>query len=150
GTAAVTGRRWNLASGLLALACLFKLYPIALGLLLAAVYPRRFAGRFLVALAFGLALPFLLKPSAYVLDQYTGWWHHLTTDDRQALPIELWYRDLRLLCHGCHLSLSPVAYQVIQLVSALAMAGICVGANFARWEKRRLLTFLFALGCCWM
>src|SRR5207245_341131 len=114
GTAAAARQRWNLASGLLALACLFKLYPVSVGLLLATVYPRRFAGRFLIALTIGLALPFLFKPSAYVLGRYTGWWHHLMTDDRQALPIELWYRDLRLLCYSCHLPLSAIAYQTIQ------------------------------------
>jgi hypothetical protein len=150
GTAAVVGQRWNLASGLLALACLFKLYPISLGLLLAAVYPRRLTGRFLIALAIGLAVPFLFKPSAYTLDQYAGWWHHLTTDDRQALPVEMWYRDLRLLCHACDLPLSPFTYQALQLLSALALAGTCVAASVAYHDERRLLTFVFALACCWM
>jgi len=150
GTAAVARQYWNLASGCVALACLFKLYPVSVGLLLAFVYPRRFAGRFLIALAIGLALPFLFKSPAYVLEQYAGWWRHLVTDDRQNLPVELWYRDLRLLCRNCYLTLSPMAYQTIQLLTAAALGGICVWANLARWEKRRLLTLLLALGCCWM
>jgi hypothetical protein len=150
GTAAVACQYWNLASGCLALACLFKLYPVSLGLLFALVYPKRFAGRFLIALALGLALPFFFKPSAYVLEQYAGWWHHLVTDQRQNLPVELWYRDFRLLCRNCHWTLSPLAYQLIQLLTAATMAGICVGAKLARWEKRQLLTLVLALGCCWM
>lgn len=150
GGAAVARQRWNLASGCVALACLFKVYPIAIGLLLAAVYPRRFAGRFVTALAIGLALPSLVKPPAYVLEQYAGWWHHLQTDDRQQLPIELWYRDVRLLCRSCHVPLSPMAYRVIQLLGAVGIAAGCLGGRLAQWEQRRLLTMLFSLGCCWM
>lgn len=150
GTAAVACRRWNLASGCVALACLFKLYPISVGLLLAAVYPRRFAGRFLLALAIGLTVPFLLKPSAYVWEQYAGWWRHLTADNRHQLQVELWYRDLRLLCHNWHLTLSPKAYRMIQVLAAAAIAAWCVWAKLARWEQQRLLTLLLALGCCWM
>jgi hypothetical protein len=150
GVATVACRRWNLASGCLALACLFKVYPIAVGLLLAAVYPRRFASRFLLALTIGLTLPFLLKPFDYVLAQYADWWHHLQTDDRQHLPIELWYRDLRLLCRSCHAQLGPTTYLLIQLLTAVAIAASCVAGRLAHWEQRRLLTTLFALGCCWM
>ena len=150
GVAAVPGGRWNLASGCLALACLFKVYPVAVGLLVAAVYPRRFLGRFLVALTIGLALPFLLKPSAYVLRQYAGWWHHLQMDDRQQLSVELWYRDLRLLCQAWHIPLSPIAYQLIQLLAAATIAACCLAARLARWHERRLLTMLCSLACCWM
>src|SRR5260370_3357102 len=76
-TAAVARQYWNLASGCVALACLFKLYPVSVGLLLAILYPRRFSGRFLIALAIGLAQPFLFKPSGCVLQQYAGWWRRL-------------------------------------------------------------------------
>jgi hypothetical protein len=150
GLAAVARGRWNLGSGCLALACLFKVYPLAVGLLLAAVYPRRFAGRFLIALTIGLALPFLLKPSAYILQQYADWWHHLQTGDRQHLPFELWYRDFRLLCHSCHLPLGPTAYLVVQLLAAVTIAAGCIAGRLAHWERRRLLSIIFSLGCCWM
>src|SRR5262245_49755812 len=39
--AAAAERRWNLSAGCLALGCLFKIYPLAVGLLLVVVYPRR-------------------------------------------------------------------------------------------------------------
>jgi hypothetical protein len=148
--AAVAQQRWNLASGCVALACLFKLYPIAVGLLLATVYPRRFAARLLIAVLIGLALPFLLKPFPYVLEQYAGWFHHLQTDDRQQLPVELWYRDLRLLCRSCHVPLGPSTYRLIQLLMAAGAAALCIAGRLAGWQERRLLSFLFALGCCWM
>src|SRR5262249_55129701 len=64
---------WKCAAACMAIACLFKVYPIAVALLLAVVYPRRFAGRFAVALGIGLLLPFLLQRPGYVLEQYTSW-----------------------------------------------------------------------------
>src|SRR5262249_9785489 len=114
GVAAVAGERWWLASACVALACLFKLYPVAVGLLLAVVYPRRFAGRFAVALVLGLALPFPLQRPGYVAAQYAGWLDHLRRDDRTILPLALWYRDLRLLCHVWGIPLSAKGYVLVQ------------------------------------
>jgi hypothetical protein len=150
GVAAVASRHWSLASGCVALACLYKIYPVAVGLLLAAVYPRRFAGRFLLALAIGLALPFLFKPPAYVLEQYGSWFHHLQADDRQQLPIGVWYRDLRLLCRACQVPLGPTAYLLLQLLAAAGIAALCLWGRWVGWAQRRLLTTLFSLACCWM
>jgi hypothetical protein len=150
GVSAVESQRWNLASGCVALACLFKVYPVAVGLLLAAIYPRRFAGRFVIALAAGLALPFVFKPSAYVLEQYADWFQHLQTDDRTQLPVELWYRDLRLLCHAFHVPLGPVTYLGLQLLAATGIAAICIWGRLGGWGQRRLLTLLISLACCWM
>src|SRR5262249_19778977 len=95
--AAVTDGRWHLASACVAAACLFKVFPIAVGLLLALLYPRRFAGRLVVALVLGAALPFLLQRPEYVAEQYAGWLRHMGGDDRQTWPVLTTYRDLRLL-----------------------------------------------------
>src|SRR5436305_6426318 len=72
--------RWNLASACIAAACLFKVYPIAVGLLLVVIYPRPLAGRLALALAAGIALPLLLQRPAYAADQYAGWLHHVQGD----------------------------------------------------------------------
>src|SRR5262249_18623794 len=101
GVAAVADRRWNLAAVAVALACLFKLYPVAVGLLLAVLYPRRFSWRLALALAAGLALPFLCQRSDYVINQYGGWLNHLWENQlRKFLPVDLRYRDFRLLCEA--------------------------------------------------
>src|SRR5262249_52813425 len=92
----------SLAAVCLALACLFKIYPIAIGLLLVVIYPGRFGWRLLLALVLGLGVPFLLQHPEYVATQYAGWLHHLQNDDRSGFPREYWYRDLRLLCDVCH------------------------------------------------
>jgi hypothetical protein len=142
--------RWNLATGCLALACLFKVYPIAVGLLLAVVYPRQVVVRLAVAVLAGLALPFCFQEPHYVFAQYTAWLERLRTDDRQGMSPLLWYRDFRLLCHAWGWPLSPTAYRVVQLVTAAAAAASCLAARLAGWRPCQLLPWLLALGCCWM
>jgi Glycosyltransferase family 87 len=150
GTSAVQLERWNLGSAAVALACLFKVYPIAVGLLLALIHPRRFMGRFLLCLALGLALPFLFQQPNYVAAQYASWWQHLSTEDRTALPLDDWYRDLRLLCSVWGIPLSARLYLAVQLMSAAGIAAVCLAGRRAGWDGRRLLLTLLALACCWM
>jgi Glycosyltransferase family 87 len=77
GLTAVLRTQWNRAAAWIALATLVKGYPLALGLLLMAFYPRRFSHRFLAALAVGLLLPFVAQSPGIVTAQYQSWAHHL-------------------------------------------------------------------------
>lgn len=149
-TAAAATKRWNLAALCIALACLFKLYPVALGLLLAAVYPRRFAPRLAGALAVGLLLPFVLQHPGYVADQYVRWTDHLVSYDRHSAQAGAWYRDALLLTRVWLAPLGRQGYLVMQLVAAAGVAGLCLAARRAGWPARRLLALLLGLGCCWM
>jgi len=148
--AAAKTDRWNLAAGCVAVACFFKVYPIAVGLLLALLYPRRFAGRLAVALAVGLALPFALQHTDYVAGQYLSWFDHFQTYDRQRLITQLWYRDIRLLLRPWLGPLDMGTYAVMQLTAAACVAASCLAARRAAWTGDRLLILLFGLGCCWM
>jgi hypothetical protein len=151
GVAAVADRRWTVAAVAVALACLFKLYPLAVGLLLAVLYPRRFSWRLALALAAGFALPFLFQRSDYVIDQYGGWLNHLAENPlRQFLPTDLRYRDFRLLCNACGVAVGDRTVLRVQLLAAGLAGLVCVGAALARWPQRRRLTLLLNLGCCWM
>jgi hypothetical protein len=148
--AAVTEERWNLASICVAVACLFKVYPIAVGLLLAVVYPRRFGLRLALVLGIGLVLPFLLQNPSYVSHQYAAWIDHMRSDDRQTRPLSLWYRDLRLVSAVWFRPMSAIAYQAIQFLTAAGIATLCWLGSRRWWSQRRLLTSLLAMGCCWM
>src|SRR5438132_8575667 len=77
GLAAASTEKWNQAAGWLALATLIKGYPLALALLLAALYPRRFLFRYAIALAAGLLLPFATQRPEFVIEQYRSWLVHL-------------------------------------------------------------------------
>lgn len=156
--AAVAGaatERWNLASICVALACLFKVYPLAVGLLLVVVFPRRLAGRLVLALAGVMALPYLTQHPAYVTEQYAHWFGHLKIDHHDGIER---YRDLRLLFRTWLWPLPPSAYQAIQLACAAGIAVLCFlqsGGGRRRRpldlsERRQVLMRLLALACCWM
>ena len=73
GLEAVARERWNAAAFWLAAAVLVKGYPLALALLLAALFPRRLAWRLPAAVGLGLLLPLALPPPAFALRQLALW-----------------------------------------------------------------------------
>jgi hypothetical protein len=150
GVAGASERRWSLTSACIALACLFKLYPIAVGLLLVIVYPRQVAGRLALALAVGLTLPFLLQQPAYVAHQYSGWLASLGADDRSTLSLERCYRDLTMLGRLWHFPISSGWYRILQAAAGAGLALVCLPRRNADRSRRQHLTLLTGLGCCWM
>jgi hypothetical protein len=151
--AAVAGaaaRRWNVAAVCVTVAVLFKGYPVAVGLLLAAVYPRSFAPRLALALAAGLLLPFALQRPGYAAAEYESWLLHVGGDDRRDRELENGYRDLWQLCRLAGIPMSRGAYLGVQLATAAGLAGLVLAGQAARWSRRRLLTLLLALATCWM
>jgi hypothetical protein len=147
---AAAGReRWAVAAGCLALASLWKLYPLAAGLLLVVAYPR-LAGRLALALAVLAALPFLLQTPAYAAGQYAGWVAYLRVDDRGHLPLDFWLRDVRLLFRVWLRPLPGWAFPVLQVAAGLACAALCLAARRSRWPPRRLLLLVTGLACGWM
>jgi hypothetical protein len=141
---------WNLAAAALALAAYFKIYPLAIGLLLAAVFPRQLGWRLALALLIGAAIPFALQRPDYVASEYVSWFHYLRTDTRIDVPLGGACRDLRLLFRLWHIPVGPAVYTVIQLSAAAGIAALCLLARRAGWPQRQLLTSLLAWGCCWM
>ncbi len=148
--AAVDKERWSLAAGLVALATAVKVYPLALGLLLAAVYPRRFTLRLLLALALAATLPFAFQHRDYVYSQYIQWLHRLGKDNRWDWPLHMAYRDLWLLIRLFHVPLTPRGYLGVQLASAAGCAALCLAARLRGWPRRDVLAVVLVLGTCWM
>jgi hypothetical protein len=142
-------RLWAAAS-LVAVAVLFKVYPLAVGLLFAVASPRRFGPRLAVCLAAGLGLPYLLANPDYVSQMYRQFYHHLSSDDRTGLGFGNMYVDLHrlILAGGLHLTLKE--YRGLEA----ALAGVCALAVFVgcrrgygrHWQAGAGLD----LGLCWM
>jgi len=147
---AVTAERWNRAAAFIGLACLVKVYPVAIGLLLAAAYPRRFTIRFLAALTLGLALPFLLQRPEYVAAQYADWLRSMMLDDRHGWAIESGYRDFALLCRVWLTPMEPATYCLVQMLAAAGTALLVLLARRDGQPAARLTPLLLALGCIWM
>jgi hypothetical protein len=148
--AAAASERWNWAALGIALACVLKIYPVAVGLLLALVYPRRFTVRFGAALALGVGLPFLLQDPAYVARQYAHWYCALQADDRSAWDLRSSYRDLWLLIRLVGLPISRHAYLIVQLGAAGMVAALCWWQARQKAKQRVVLNTILGLGACWM
>jgi hypothetical protein len=150
GVAAAGENRWNAAAGFLAAACLLKVYPVALALLLVVVAPRRFTLRWLAALAVGCVLPFLLQDPAYVARQYLNWWTSLCVDDRTQWATDVGYRDLWMLVRQYRLPASYIGYVGVQLGFAAAAAAGCLALRRARAPLGVALNAALGLGTIWM
>ena len=142
--------RWNLGAASAAIAGLIKVYPLLVGMLVAAVYPRRFAARFAAVFMIGLAIPRGLQRPEYVWKQYGRWLQGQFADQRANYPITLTYNDLRQLLHLMHLPISAAQYFALQLVSAVAIAALCVAQRRAGGPRVQLLYTILSLACCWM
>jgi hypothetical protein len=149
--AAVHVERWNGAALCIAIATVFKVYPIAVGLLICLIAPRRFGWRLLTALLLLAIAPFLFQHWSYVSDQYHTWISTRTSEDRRNWPIEKLPLDLWFLVHWFgHLTVAPTIYRLIQLGTAGALALFCAIQTSKGWAKYRVLAGLFCLASIWM
>jgi hypothetical protein len=148
--AAANRDHWWLAAVCVMLAASWKVYPLAVGLLMVAAYPRQLGPRLAVAMAAWLLLPFLCQRWDYVAGQYHLWFHRLGGDDRKNWPPHMAYRDLWLLLQLCHLHIDARLYTLLQLAAAGGPAVFCVEARRRGIARREVLLGAVVLGSCWM
>jgi len=141
---------WSLAAVCAAAACLLKIYPVVIAMLLSVAHPRRFAPRFVIALAAGILLPFVLQRPSYVLEQYQSWAQQLGHGDRLGQSLVLWYRDLRLLARLCGIQLTATTYALIQAIAGAGSAAMCLAALRRGWPRHEMALLVLGLGSCWM
>jgi hypothetical protein len=145
-------QQWMLSASLLAAATIFKLYPLAIGLLLLAAFPRQFGFRFLAALALGMVLPFFAQNAEYVVDQYRNWIAFLRADNnnRFGTPLDLATRDLGMLLRVWGHPISMQTYQIVEMASAFGVVLLCLAAQRRASDQRLLFATILNLGCLWM
>jgi hypothetical protein len=148
--AAAAEDRWRLAAAFAAMACLLKLYPVALLLLLCAAYPRRATLPMAAGLLAGLALPFALQRPGYVAAQYAEWLRFLGTSHRQTWDLNIANRDVALLFRLYVTPLPQPVYRALQLLTAGGAAALVLACRRAGWPRGRLLVTLLGLAGCWM
>ena len=131
GLTAVARERWRLAGFAIAAAALVKVYPLALGLVLAVVYWRRFPLPFAAGLVALLAVPFLTRPPEYVAGRYAEWWEHVRTSD--AINQDR-ARNLAKLCELAGRSLPPDVFKVLAVAGggAVLVVALIPGERRAR------------------
>lgn len=148
--AACHRERWTLAAFCVALAAYFKIYPLAIGLLLCAAFPRKFTWRLFAALIALGALSLVLQKPAYVLEQYRLWFATRAADNRFLYSDSIAPRDLWMLFRLFHIPVTQHVYMAIQVLSGAAIGLIVWIGRRQSWEEDRLLAALFSLGCGWM
>ena len=149
--AAVPAERWGVAALCVAAATYLKIYPLAAGLILFLMAPRRLGWRLFVALIVLGFLPFLFQHWPYVFQQYHEWISTRSTDDRRLYPIkdvplDLWF----LLVRFGHLPIPGFVYSAFQVLSGGAIALFCLVGVWKAWPKERLLAGILALVSIWM
>jgi hypothetical protein len=147
--AAAARERWTVAAASASLACYLKAYPIAPALVLAVVFPRRFAGRWLVLMVAFLALPFLLQNPHYVLRQYQDW-YTWGLNPRHTDNLDLGFQDLMLFCRRWLVPIGRPTYVRLELVSGAAVAGVCLLHRGRGLSRSALLHVIFGTCCAWM
>jgi len=149
--AAVYRQQWNWAALCLSIAIFFKIYPLAVGLLICVIAPRRFAWRLFCALLLLALVPFLFQHWPYVSHQYDLWFSTRMADNRKNWPVEKLPLDLWFLIHWVlHLPIPQKLFSVIQLASVLAIALFCAFGTWKKWSPERVLIGLFCLSAVWM
>lgn len=147
--AAAAESRWNMAALAVSLACCVKVYPAALALVLAAVYPRRFALRWAAAMALCLLLPFLFQRPGYVAQQYVDWvrWG---LNQRFRPELDISFQDAMRVCSRWLAPMSRETYVRLEVVAGAAVALVCL---WRRWRRARPTDLLHCIaGLCggWM
>jgi hypothetical protein len=142
-----SSREWWWAAFLLALPVCLKFTPLAPVLLLAALWPRQLAWRFLfVGLAIS-ALPFLTRPPHVVVFQYREWIEHLLdsgsvrwTGFRDGWTIWIVIRHLLGIAPEEIDLGEPLQSSVYRRVQAITAVGVLV---WCFWQKRCSQRFNF-------
>jgi hypothetical protein len=149
--AAVRVERWSTAALCVAIPTFFKIYPLAAGMLICTIAPRRFGWRLLIALVVLGVAPFLFQHWSYVADQYHAWVTTRISDNRLNYPIHYVPIDLWFLLHWIgHLPIPPWFYTLIQLGSGVGLAMFCIWTKWRNWRTERVLSALFFLVSAWM
>ena len=142
--------RWMVAALCAAVAAYFKVYPLAVGLLLGVLYPRKFPWRLGLAVVGVFGLSLILQRPGYVLEQYHNWIHALRQDPRRTQNYFGTYRDFWLMLRVLRVPISMQGWSVLQALSGAALA-IYLWLAQRRGAKPDLLDFLLlTLGTCWM
>jgi hypothetical protein len=142
--------RWMIAAFCVGVAAYFKVYPLAMGLLLAVLHPRKFPWRLALALAAIFGLSLVLQRPAYVLAQYGNWLHSLRQDPRRTLNYFGTYRDFWLLLRVLRIPISLQGWALLQAASGAAAAIYLVLTQRRGAPPEKLDFLLLTLGTCWM
>jgi len=143
-------QRWMIAALCVGVAAYFKVYPLAIGLLLAVIHPRKFPLRLAAALIAIFAISLILQRPSYVLPQYANWIHSLRQDPRRTEGFFGLYRDFWLILRVLRIPVSLTAWAILQVAAGAALAAYLFLIQRRGALPEQMDFLLLALGTCWM
>lgn len=151
GTAAIARGNWWAAAVWFSVGGWVKIYPLAVGMLLAAAYPKKLAGRLAVVLVAGFSLPFVTQDPGYVAEQYRGFVHELREESRMNAGLERVPRDWTCVARSwLNWVPSDAIVKLTMLATAVGCGVIVLGARLLGVETRSLLFLTVTVGSTWM
>jgi predicted neuraminidase len=147
GCMCIAQARWWRAACCLAIPAFMKLSPLAVVMLLAAIYPRRLAGRLAAVLAVGLLVPFFFQSPGYVSGQYAAWLQHLAQTSDVRWP---GFRDAWTAWELVDAPINLTGYRIIQVTTAFAVLAWCLWIGARSPNDRVKLTLALSMGLCWV
>jgi hypothetical protein len=159
GAAELVSGRHRLSAIWFAVAVGIKLTPLPLALLICALWPKKFTGWFVVALAAVGLVPFLSRPPAIVLHHYEDW-----SAQQKSLASERWpgFRDAWTvwqvldseLSGGNHAidlkaPLKSHAYRTLQLVTAIGCLAWCLAQRRKLADPAQAVIRTLSMGAAW-
>jgi len=138
-----------LAAGCIAIATFFKIYPLAIGLLLAVIEPRKLTWRLILGVLILGILSLVLQRPEYVISQYGDWWRSLGADQRRVSTELGSWRDAWLLLRIAHVPITVGVYAILQAAAALAAASYCWWRS-KHWNRAAVIWSAFSAGCLWI
>jgi len=149
--AAFQWESWGVCAFAVALATTFKIYPVALAMLLCLLRPWQLSWRILAWLIAAALLPFLFQNPHYVSGQYQAWIQSRLSDNRfqypmKDAPLDLWYLLVRL----ANLPISERIYTAFQALAGVAIAAWVLIQSRRKIPTREILATLYLLVTVWM
>ena len=141
--------RWTLAASCIAIAAFFKIYPLAIGLLLTVIEPRKLSWRLILGVLVLGIFSLVLQRPGYVVSQYGDWWRSLGADQRRVSTELGSWRDAWLLLRIVHVPITVGAYAVVQVATAIAAAIFCWWRS-KHWSRAAVIWSAFSVGCVWI
>lgn len=143
-------KRWFLAALCVGIPTYFKIYPLAIGLLLVVLHPRQFSWRLALTLVGMGLLTFILQKPSYVLEMHRQWIATRSADNRFEYEDVIASRDLWMVFRFLHIPITQKAYQLLQVATGAAIAVVVLYGKVKAWSRDRILVALFSLSSAWM
>lgn len=148
GVAMVAQGQFWLAGLCIAVPVCFKTYPIALAMILASLYPRRFALPFIASLCWLLTVPFLWHDSEWVLSRYERWAWFLS-NGFEICEIER-FVGFRQFLETWVFSISGRQFALVQMVTGLGVLACIHRLRQRQASERDVLVHAYVLTMLWI